>query len=256
MIHLSIDDFLFTFKDLTENQEKYKSLFDQPIFGFFRNLHEAYGAAFSCYCFGEDTDTGFSLADVSRNYRKEFEENAYWLKFGFHGLNSEAVYGDNGGTRQINRSAAQAAEDYAYIVGQLVEVVGAGAIDKVPRIHFFAGTKECCMAWRDAAYGIEGLLAADDDRYSYYHDENMRRRLLQEDVLRDEECGLTFYRTHIRLEKEADVKVLWEKIRSFAGKCQVIFTHEYYLEDSRMLEKIELCAKEAAKRKCRKTYDI
>jgi hypothetical protein len=42
MIHLSIDDFLFTFKDLTDNQEKYKSLFDQPIFRFFRKLHEAY----------------------------------------------------------------------------------------------------------------------------------------------------------------------------------------------------------------------
>ena len=242
MIHFSIDDFLFTFHDLTKNEEQYASLFDQPVFAFFRRMHETYGAVFSCYCFGENVASGFSLSDVTCKYRKEFLENAYWLKFGFHGLNGEAVYGDNGGTRVINRSAVQAAEDYEYVTGQLARIVGEEAIDRVPRIHFFAGTAECCMAWKKAPYGIRGLLTADDDRCSYYHDEAMRDKLLREDVLYDEERKLTFHRTHIRLEKEKDLEVLREKVVGFQGACQFIFTHECYLEQKEMLDKIELCA--------------
>ncbi len=246
MIHVSIDDFLMTFQDLTEHQSQYESLFEQPVFGFFKRLHDAYGIKISCYCFGEDIKTGFSLKDVTRNYRAEFGENAHWLKFGFHGLNDEAVYGDNGGTRVINRSPKEAAGDYAYVAEQLAQIVGAEAIDPIPRIHYFAGTAECCEAWRDAEHGISGLIAADDDRYSYYHDDKMRETLLQKDEWRDEERQLTFYRTHIRLEKEPDLETLWKKLQSFEGKCQVIFTHEYYLHEKKMQVKIELCARMAA----------
>ena len=63
-----------------------------------------------------------------------------------------------------------------------------------------------------------------------------------EDVLYDEERKLTFYRTHIRLEKEKDLEVLREKVVGFQGACQFIFTHECYLEQKEMLDKIELCA--------------
>ncbi len=168
MLHLSIDDFFITFKELTEQEERYTSLFEHPVLGFFREMHEKYGAVFHCYCFGEDLESGFSLEDVTRKYRKEFVENASWLQFGFHGMNGASVYGDNCGTRIINRDARLAAADYDYICGNLAEIVGVEALDAFPRIHFFAGTKECCKEWKNAKYGIMGLLAADDDRYSYY----------------------------------------------------------------------------------------
>ena len=243
MIHLSIDDFLFTFKDLTENEAQYVSLFDQPVFGFFRKLHEAYGVAFAGYCFGEDVQSGFSLADVSRKYRQEFTQNAHWLKFGFHGMNYDAVYGDNGGTRIINRSVRQAKEDYDYVIGHLAEIVGEDGIDRVPRIHFFAGSAECCKVWKEACCGITGLLSADDERYSYYHDDDMHDALLKEDEVYDNELGLVFLKTHIRLEKMNDLESLQHELEKFHGKCQVIFTHEQYLDDPVMLEKIEICAK-------------
>ena len=245
MLHLSIDDFFMTFEALTEQQEQYTSLFEHPVLFFFREMHEKYGAVFHCYCFGEDVESGFSLKDVTRKYREEFRANASWLKFGFHGWNKDAVYGDNRGTRIINRDAKQAAEDYDYICGNLTEIVGEEALDDFPRIHFFAGTRECCMAWNDTQYGISGLLAADDDRYSYYHDTEQHDALIAEGIWQDEELQLLFRRTHIRLENEPDMEVLKRKIKEFKENMLVVFTHEYFLQEPEMQQKIELCLQTA-----------
>lgn len=240
MIHLSIDDFFVTFKELTERQFQYDSIFEHPIFSFFREMHEKYDAVFHCYCFGEDQE-GFSLAEVTRKYREEFQQNADWLQFGFHGRNKDAVYGDNNGTRVINRNMEQAAEDYAFIMENLVEIVGEEALDLNPRIHFFAGTKECCKAWKNANNGIEGLLAADDDRYSYYHNREQHDKLLADNVWYDEDMGLTFRRTNIRLENETDLEQLKSKIKAFDGEFPVVFTHERYLSEEDMQLKMEAC---------------
>lgn len=257
MLHLSVDDFFMTLKELTENEAQYASLFEHPIFAFFREMQEKYGAEFHCYCFGEEKVAAetllqdkaaqagsFTLADVTRKYKSEFEQNADWLQFGFHGMNYDAVYGDNGGTRVINRDAKQAAEDYAFVMGQLAEIVGETALDYNPRIHFFAGTKECCRVWKNAKYGIEGLLAADDVRYSYYHDTEQHDKLMAENVWYDAELDLTFRRTNIRLENERDMEVLKRKIRDFKGGMQVVFTHECYLQQEEMKQKIEICLQE------------
>ncbi|MBE5962600.1 MAG: hypothetical protein E7256_14690 [Lachnospiraceae bacterium] len=247
MIHFSVDDFILNFADLTAQKDRYPSIFNQPVFSFFQRMHEEYGAVFSLYCFGKDLKSGFLLEDVTRDYRKEFEENASWLKFGFHAMDSEAVYGDNRGTRTINRDADQALDDYQYVMHQLSEIVGEKAIDTVPRIHFFAGTSACCMAWKNAYHGVTGLIAADDNRISYDHSDKQHECLVRENVIYDEEKELYFWRTNIRLENEKEEEILRQKIRSFQGKCQIVFTHECYLNEVEMQKKIELCAREAKK---------
>lgn len=243
-IHFSIDDFFDTLKELTLKEDQYDSIFSHPVFCFFREMHEKYHTVFHCFCFGENKDGSFSLADVTRKYRKEFEENAAWLQFGFHAMNTNVVYGDNNGSRVINRDAKQAAEDYRFVMENLVQIVGEQSLDLNPRIHFFAGTKECCEAWKEAQHGVKGLLAADDDRYSYYHNKEQRDILLKENVWYDAELDLLFRRTNIRLENEKDETQLIRKIREFTGEEQVIFTHEYYLGQEEMRRKIEICLRE------------
>lgn len=243
VIHFSIDDFIESFRDLTE--KPYDTLFSHPVFSFLQEMHVAYGAVFSCYCFGRDARSGFRLEDVTQQYREEFSRNAHWLRFGFHGMDSNAVYGDNGGTRTINRDVQQAAADYAYVIKHLRRIVGEAAIDRIPRVHFFAGTDACCAAWKQAEYGILGLLTADDDRCSYYHDDVMRKRVIQDHMLYDADAGLWFFRTHIRLEREKDEKNLYESVIHFRGPCQIIFTHECHMGEAETRKKIELCAQTA-----------
>lgn len=244
MMHLSVDDFIMTLKKLTEGEAQNNSVFRQPIFAFFRDMHDKYGAVFHCYCFGEDQE-GFSLAQVTRKYREEFGRNGDWLKFGFHGMNADTVYGDNNGSRVINRDVKHAAKDYDFIMGNLVEIVGQEALDLTPRIHFFAGTKECCRVWKDAKYGIQGLLAADDERFSYYHNQAQHDSLIADNVLYDADLELTFRRTNIRLEKETDIELLRRKIKTFTGEFPVVFTHERYLSQEDIKYRIKVCLQES-----------
>ena len=163
-IHFSIDDFFTAFAGLTDNREQYSSLFAQPAFAFFKRLHEAYQAVFSCFCFYEDLKSGMTLAHMTDCFMEEFQANADWLRFGFHGLNSEANYGS---TRFLTGSCRtdylQAGEDYEKTIRELERVTGGiRAIDRVPRIHFYAGTVEVCRAWAGSRAGIRGLLSAED----------------------------------------------------------------------------------------------
>lgn len=45
----SIDDFFTAFIDLTENRKEYSSLFEQPVFAFFKRLHQDYQAFFPAF---------------------------------------------------------------------------------------------------------------------------------------------------------------------------------------------------------------
>ena len=68
-IHFSIDDFFTAFIDLTENRKEYSSLFEQPVFAFFKRLHQDYQAVFSCFCFYEEGKDGRNLAQVLHRYK-------------------------------------------------------------------------------------------------------------------------------------------------------------------------------------------
>ena len=42
-------------------------------------------------CIFENSDT-FDISQCTDKYKKEFEENSNWLKFGFHALNTNSDY--------------------------------------------------------------------------------------------------------------------------------------------------------------------
>ncbi len=51
VIHFSIDDVNPGFRDLTYNEKKYKSFFDQSFFKYLKKLHDKYDAKVTIYCF-------------------------------------------------------------------------------------------------------------------------------------------------------------------------------------------------------------
>lgn len=160
MIHFSFDDTINSLRDLTENSNTYSSVFQQPFFKVLKELHDAYGAVFSCYCFNQilsSTDTtivDFSLEDVTDAYANEFTANAHWLKFGFHSINGSMNHGST--------SAETTKDAYNYFITQIVRITGSvKCIDLVVRLQNFAGNKESCQALRDCPCGIIGFLAGD-----------------------------------------------------------------------------------------------
>lgn len=249
-IHFSIDDFFTAFVGLTDNREQYSSLFDQPAFAFFKQLHEAYQVVFSCFCFFEDLKSGMTLAHMTDCFMEEFQANADWLRFGFHGLNSDANYGS---TRFLTGSCRtdylQAGEDYEKTIRELERITGGGrAIDRVPRIHFYAGTAEVCRAWAGSHAGIRGLLSAEDDRIAYFHTQEQSKALLRRDRICTDDPALTFFRTKVRLENTDDISSFLAEFDREEAKELLVFTHEPFLEEERIREMFQSCAAFAKER--------
>lgn len=160
ILHMSFDDTIYAFQDLTTNASTYTTIFDSPFFGALKTMHDTYGAVFSCYCYyNEYTDETkgtlvFSLADCTTDFAEDFAANADWLRFGFHTID---LY-----TNYAAASAETALGDYETTINRLIAITGSiDCIDTCVRLHNYSGSAEVCVALRDAVCGVTGLLSGE-----------------------------------------------------------------------------------------------
>lgn len=219
-IHISIDDTITVFKDITDNSDKYNSIFDNEMLNFFKLMHNKYGAVFSLYCYYEDGD--FNLSQCTDKFADEFAENSNWLKIGFHNLSGEGNLSDAKGEEAEN--------DYQKVITQLIRITGSeNCIDKIIRLQNFSGNKEAIDAINNTENGIIGLLTADDDRLSYYLDETRNTYIDKHDTLEDD--NLYFVSTDLRLENTWNPYGDLVSISKDENQNKVIevFTHEWQM---------------------------
>lgn len=250
-LHFSVDDFIDNLLDLNN----YNSLFEQPVFKKLLNLHTQYNISFSCYCFYENKNG--NLSQVTVNFSKEFQQNSSWLKFGFHALNYDTNYGS---TKFVSPNAIDnyeiAKEHYTKVIDELVRITGSGnCIDQIPRIHYYAGTLADCQGWKDAPYGIKGLISSEDNRICYYHTSEQTNELLNNGIFYDKINNLTFLRTSIRLENiknDEDFSKILKSKQNY--KNILIFTHEKFLKQDDIINKISEIMKIYKKQKNKEKF--
>ncbi len=226
-IHFSIDDVIDIFLDLAKNQHQYDSIFDNSTLDFLRTCHMDYGAKFVLYCFYESDD--FNLSMVPDKYRSEFLENSDWLNFGFHYINSE---------KPNEESAKHILSDYQKLTNELIRVTG--STNKILRLSYFMGNYDVINSLKKQ--GVKGFLTADDERLSYYLNEEESEFINNNDIYIDKDNGIKFISTDIRLEKVKDKKLYSELIDICLNEQQnqiiAVFTHEYALDEN-MQKKIK-----------------
>jgi len=219
VLHFSIDDVIEIFRDLTENQDRYQSVFENDTLRFLKNLHDKYGMCVTLYCFFDFS--GFSLAECTDRFAEEFTENKEWLKFGFHAYDSESY---------MDIDTDHLCEYYQLVSEQLMRITGCEESDlsKVLRLDRFCGTKDQLIQL-DRQFGIEAFLTADDgERESYYLGKEELKLLAMKDFYIDE--NRFFTPTDIRLEEIRDTKELNDILAKHQkDKNLVIFTHEWKL---------------------------
>ena len=102
--HFSIDDATQIFQDIAFHE--YESVFENEVLvGKLRDFHEEYGLKATLYVFGK-LDT-YDLADFPDAYKTEFEDNADWLKIGFHSIDRGRSRGGRDDNQRICRRISE-----------------------------------------------------------------------------------------------------------------------------------------------------
>lgn len=218
-VHFSVDDITKIWSDITFKE--YDSVFEQPILAQMKALHDIYGAKFSLYCFA---DQEINLRDVTERYHEELSAQSDWLRFGFHAYDKDSNYKD----AKTEKEVKEFYEDLKMVQEEITRIAGENSISQVIRLHFFTGSREIGEILKQE--GIRGLMAADDERISYYlsEEENRTLRDSKEGYLRID--GMEFYRTDIRYEREDDILAALDRYRE--QDQIVVFTHEHHWENN------------------------
>ena len=184
-MHISFDDVEICLNNLKNNN--YNSLFDEPFFNWLKDLHDDYGAVFSLYTYNN------IINNVPNTYANEFQNNSDWLKFGLHADSSSSTLTDYSYTNAKN--------SWNTFVSNVIRVTGTtNSIDRMPRLHYFAGNENALKGFKDANSGALGFLSSDDNRISYYFDSSIRDYLYNNDHITDTENNLVFISTKMRAD--------------------------------------------------------
>ena len=183
-IHVSFDDVKNVTAALAAGT--LASAWENPFLGMLKAAHEKYGMCFSLYLYQ-------TLPALPTKYQAELGAAADWLKWGVHAISASDY---SSATYEKGQS------DWNAVVSAVMTLTGSHqAIDRMPRLHMFAGSREALCGMRDASLGALGFLAADDSRPSYYLDAEQNAWLFAEnDHLSDFKNALVFYRTDLRLD--------------------------------------------------------
>ncbi len=80
-----VDDNSFCTRDI--HRKNYKSLFESPYLGMFRDFHKKYGVKVVLNLFYSTPEEDFNLSQFPDKYKAEWQDNAHWLKLAFHARN-------------------------------------------------------------------------------------------------------------------------------------------------------------------------
>ena len=76
---------IWCFQNLTENKDKYESMFEDPYLGLLKSIHDKHGSKFHLNIYYETPrHGGFNLSQMTDKYKDEFKANSDWLRLSFH----------------------------------------------------------------------------------------------------------------------------------------------------------------------------
>lgn len=215
-IHVSIDDVILVFEDLTKNENEYNSIFDNYTLRYLKKLHDEYNICFSMYCWYEKD--GFNLSNATRKFKSEFEDNSDWLKFNYHS------YDANQNLSNVDYELF--VEQYDAFRDAIQLIVGESSWDSFTRLHLFSGSQDCLNYMYSK--GTLGFYCSDDERISYSLSSTEIDRINVGRIYYDDFTGITYKKTDLRLDNLDNpfsilVDFKWSNMNT------EIFTHEWLI---------------------------
>lgn len=154
----TVDDNIRFLKEITERN--YNSIFEHPYLAMYKRLHETFDLQVQLNLFY--WMEGFDLSQMGDQYRKEWEENAHWLKLSFHSDYENVKPYEFSGYEEVYTHCKQVNE-------QILRFAGPSSLGKTTTIHYCVATEEGLRAMADNENkGLLGLYGTDEKpRVSY-----------------------------------------------------------------------------------------
>lgn len=221
--HFSIDDVQYFMNDLCSGE--YSSIYDHEFFMSLDNLHGLTGCTITLNVFNENLDIGYDILNLPYTFQYEFQDIKSWLKFGFHGKNASSNYNTHSGI----------IEDYEKFVQGIYRLTGDyDCIDRIVRLGWFGGNLENVKAIKELSYGIIGLLTADDNRLSYYLNEEQNNICINKGKYFDVENELIL----IKSQKRFDTYSAWEVQEEFEKNLPQQKFCEFFIHEGNDLNEV------------------
>ena len=192
---LSLDDNIWFLKDISDNADRYKSIFENPYLGFLKQVHDTYGTKIHINIYYE-TD-GFNISQMTDKFISEWKTNAAWLRLSFH------AYASKPDKPYLNASYEKVKSDCDMVMNQIHRFAGEEITGPVTTLHWGEATVEGCRALRDAGFkclpcdfNVDNNLAP----CSFYLDVEKRRHINKRLIWRDNKEGIIFLKCAIIID--------------------------------------------------------
>jgi hypothetical protein len=223
---LSLDDNIWFLRDINNNAEKYKSIFENPYLGFLKEVHNTYGTKIHLNLYYQ-TD-GFNLSQMTDKFKYEWRDNAGWLRLSFHALQNDPD------RPYINAGYDQVKKDCIMVKEQINRFAGEELMGPVTTLHWGAAGVEGCRALRDQGYlALAGYFNAEGpETVSYYLGDEKRLHVNNRFIWRDNKEGIIFSRMALVINtvKLGEILPYLSSLRSNAHKPAYVdlMIHEQY----------------------------
>ena len=244
--HISVDDNILLFADLTANKDTYRSIFENPYLAVYKKAHDLYGAKVNLNIFYEfnresavffsDERPDFNLSMMTDRFKEEWEANADWLKLSFH---SRAEMPD---MPYRDATPEEIIADYQAVRSEIVRFAGEKSFSEcVTMLHWGEGNPACVAALRELGYRVltgyfEIGRKTGEPVVAYYAPVLLTAHIGERDFFYDTEMGIGFGRID-RVTNIGTYESVMEDIRAVmahphrGGFVSYMIHEQYYYKD-------------------------
>lgn len=239
---LSSDDNILFLQNITENKDRYASLFDDPYLAVYKKAHDLAGAKVHLNLFYDTSTTEgfakergyFDLSMMTDKFKEEWESNSDWLKLSFHARNEKP---DNPYTHVTMKRME---EDVRLVNEQIVRFAGKRTLSEVTTVHFGDVSRGGLRALRNLGYrALAGYfeMADGEPLVAYQYPKALTEHVGARDFWKDNEEDIFFSRIdaviNSRPTAEENISALKEALKNVhrAGFVEIMIHEQYFYPD-------------------------
>lgn len=225
---MAIDDCIRPFENIWRNQDTYTSIFEDPFFALFRDLHDQYGVPIHMHIYYENEAGTFNLSMFPDKYKKEFQANGKWLKFTFH------AYKDLPDHPYQHASYDDVFRDGQLVQNEILRFAGPEVFSHVTSEHWADSGREATRAFRDLGFTVlDAYFDFEDGKpiVSYYLNSQEVAHAATRDFWVDHSENIIFVKDDIVIDTVPLDKIdnFMEQISNERNHCfHYLLVHEQY----------------------------